>query len=204
MNIKYKLVTLDDYKKEETEDGVYISGYANTKGKPDSYGDIPTNYKGRPVYDLKTRFLSNPVALVDHKNSIGNIFGTWVFAEEDEKGLAVKLKLMKNPQTDIARHAVEAYKSGDARAFSISGEFSHEDEMNKSNLTKAVIYEISGVAIPADSRSLSNTPKPKSFDTDKTAKAHAVEVVEFLVAEYRKSQNDSILQTIKQIRENIQ
>jgi hypothetical protein len=118
-NEDHKVIEIVDFKSEKTEDGHYITGYANTKGKADAYGDIPMSLNGKPVYDL-SKFKRNPVALVDHQNSVGNIFGSFIIGtgatEEDEKGLKIKLRLMDNPQTDVAKHAVEAYKSGFARA----------------------------------------------------------------------------------------
>lgn len=195
-----KLFDLLEYKAEQNEDGFYITGYANTKGREDAYGDIPM---GDKVYDLNSRFKRNPVALVDHENSVGNIFGVFVLGEgateEDERGLKIKLRLMDNPQTDIARHAVEAYKSGFARAFSIGGRWFYEDKDNPKHLTKAVIHEISGVAIGADGHALSTTQKPKSF-SEITERERRGLVIAELISEYRKTGSKTILQTIEILR----
>jgi phage head maturation protease len=194
-----KLFNLLEYKAEQTQDGFYISGYANTKGNEDAYGDIPM---GSNVYDL-SRFKKNPVALVDHENSVGNIFGMFILGDgatqEDEKGLRIKLRLMDNPQTDIAKHAVEAYKSGFARAFSIGGKWTFGNKENPKHLTKAFIHEISGVAIGADGHALSSTSKPKSI-AEITEDERRQIVMESLVAEYRKSKSSSVLETIKIFR----
>lgn len=198
-----KLVDIEDFKADQTADGFYITGYANTKGKEDAYGDIPTNLDGKPVYDLQSRFKRNPVALVDHENSVGNIFGVFILGPdatcEDERGLKFKLRLMDNPQTDIAKHAVEAYKSGFARAFSIGGRWLFEDKNSPKNLTRAIIHEISGVAIGADSYALSATQKPKSF-TEITEAERRQFVIAGLVSEYRKSGANEILRTIEVMR----
>jgi phage head maturation protease len=194
-----KLFNLLEYKAEQTEEGFYISGYANTKGNEDAYGDIPM---GDKVYDL-SRFKKNPVALVDHENSVGNIFGVFVLGEgatqEDEKGLRIKLRLMDNPQTDIAKHAVEAYKSGFARAFSIGGKWFFDDKANPKHLTKAFIHEISGVAIGADAHALSTTSKPKSLAEITEAERRQL-VIEGLISEYRKSNSNAVLETIQILR----
>lgn len=196
-----RVLEILEYKSEQTADGFYVTGYANTKGNEDAYGDIPTNYKGRPVYDL-SRFKKNPVALVDHENSVGNIFGIFVIGqgatEEDAKGLKIKLRLMDNPATDIAKHAVEAYKSGFARAFSICGLWLYEDKENPKHLTKAIIHEISGVAIGADGQALSSSPKPKMLtmtESDKRKMAIAE-----LIGVYRKNPSENILKTIEILR----
>lgn len=198
-----KQFDLIDFKAEQTDDGFYITGYANTKGKADAYGDIPTNLDGKPVYDLKSRFAKNPVALVDHENSVGNIFGVYVLGkgatEENENGLAIKLRLMDNPQTDISKHAVEAYKSGFARAFSIGGQWFFEDPTNPKFLTKAIIHEISGVAIGADGNALSSTQKPKSYQEITEPERREI-VIAGLIAEYRKSESHHILNTIEILR----
>lgn len=193
-----KLIEIEDFKVTEEGDSFYVTGYANTKNRADSYGDVPTNYKDEPVYDLQ-RFKKNPVALVDHENSVGNIFGSFVIGKnathEDEKGLRFKLRLMENPQTDIAKHAVEAYKSGFARSFSIGGQWQFGDKENPSHLTKAYIHEISGVAIGADSHALSDADKVKSYKVTEGEKRQFV--IESLLKEYRETQSPEVLQTLK-------
>lgn len=199
-----KNLEIEDFEVKTEGDGAekatYIYGYANTKGKPDAYGDIPHNLDGNPVYDLSSRFKSNPAALVDHTNSVGNIFGVFIVGKnataEDEKGLRIKLRLMDNPQTDIAKHAVEAYKSGFARAFSIGGQWKFEDPKNKSHLTTAIIHEISGVALGADGSALSTVSKPKSLPEITEAERKRL-VLEELIKEYRASLSREILETIQ-------
>lgn len=204
-NEDHKVIEITDFKSEKTEDGHYITGYANTKGKADAYGDIPTSLNGKPVYDL-SKFKRNPVALVDHQNSVGNIFGSFIIGpgatEEDEKGLKIKLRLMDNPQTDVAKHAVEAYKSGFARAFSIGGRWLFENKDNPAHLTKAIISEISGVAIGADSYALSRAAKPK-MDSKMTEAEKTRNVIAELVGAYRKTNDAAILNTIKILKEGI-
>ena len=201
MKTKESIIT--DYKLLTEDGATYITGYANNKGVEDSYGDIATSINGQPVYNLTKRFQYNPVALVDHGRSVGNIFGAFILGPgatfEDEKGLHIKLRLMDDPQTEIARHAVAAYKSGVARAFSIGGEWVYDDPKNKSHLTSAIIYEISGVAIGADPVALSSAPMYKSFDKEAEGE-QSQKVLEILIAEYRKSLSSQILSAIEHIQ----
>lgn len=199
--MRTKQIDIADLKVFDEEGASYITGYANTKGVADSYGDIPMSINGEPVYDLTSRFERNPVALVDHGRSVGNIFGVFVLGPgatyEDERGLRFKLRLMDNPKTAIAQHAVEAYKSGFARALSIGGEWLFKDPKNKKHLTKAIIYEISGVAIGADSFAVTEKPYVKS---EKTEDEDHREVLEILIEEYRKSLSSQVLKAIEAVK----
>lgn len=203
MNTEWKNFTVEDYKVIEENGNYYVTGYANTKNHEDSYGDIPTSYNGRPVYDLESRFSKNPVALVDHVNSVSNIFGSFVLGpgatEEDSRGLKIKLLLANNAQTESARHAVAMYKEGHARAFSIGGEWRFEDPNNPNHLTRAIIHEISGVAIGADSNALTNAQLPKKLTEVAEATRKQI-VIEELVEKYRKTNDLSILAAIEKLK----
>lgn len=163
-----KSFSIPELKVGASGDSFYISGYANTKNKPDSYGDIPTNYMGAPIYDL-SRIQKNPVMLIDHDNSVGAIMGNFVELVEDGVGLYFKALLM--PQdgcpSEKVRQAVFAFKTGFARGISIGGRWGYNDPKNPAHLTNALIFEISGVAVPADEDSLSTTiQKPKSTEAE--------------------------------------
>lgn len=162
MDITTKLIPITESKVVEEDGKVYLTGYANTKGNEDSHGDIPANYEGKPVYRLE-RMKTNPVCLVDHRNSSASIAGNFVELSEDEKGLWFKLLFRSlddiyNPTT---KDAVSAYMKGFGRALSIGGRWYYEDENNRNNLTKAVIFEISLVAIGSDGNALTNADYPK-------------------------------------------
>lgn len=150
---------------------IYITGYANTKGHPDAYGDVPQNYNGNPVYVLD-RFLTNPVLLVNHDNSVESIAGRFVEISEDDVGLKFKALLMTNAKSTKVQHAIEAYKQGFGVALSIGGQWFFEDETNPNALTKAVIHEISLVAVGADPEALTEgeRAKAKPNETDANAK----------------------------------
>jgi HK97 family phage prohead protease len=149
-NMQVKILPMEEFK-AITEDGkLTISGYANTKNKPDRYGDKPTVFSDLRdyVYDLK-EFKKNPVMLMNHENKIEKIAGSYSQVKEDEKGLFVKGVFSDSDLPEI-KHARKVYSEGHAKALSIAGRFHFEDKDNADNLTLAEIYEISLVAIPAD------------------------------------------------------
>lgn len=187
------LFGIDSFKSEESEEGFVFTGYANTKNKPDSYGDIP---KGDRVYNLK-RYKKNPVILVDHLNSAANIAGTMVKIKEDENGLAFKAKLMKNPKNPLVAHAIEAFKEGHGRALSIGGIWHYEDADNPAHLTKADISEISLVGVGADERALGEIPIPKKLDSSEGR--GRVELKD-LIKEYRETNSIEVLKKINEKR----
>lgn len=158
-----KTFEIQDLETKSLDGAVYISGYANTKGKADSYGDVPTNFEGKPVYDL-SRFNKNPVMFVDHCTSVSSIMGVFTQLVEDAAGLRFVARLMPIDQayTDEVQHAISAYANGYARALSIGGKWIYADPQNPSHLTTAIIYEISGVGIGADDDALTTMPIPKS------------------------------------------
>lgn len=159
-----KTFAIADVKISKSETGrTILSGYANTKGSPDSYGDIPTNYNGMPIYKLD-RFKKNPVMLADHCNSVARIMGRFITIYEDERGLYFESELMTldEAKCDEVKHAISAYENGFAKALSIGGRWSYGDSKNPTHLTEALISEISGVAVPADENALCNqVAKPK-------------------------------------------
>ena len=205
-NFKKKVFEVSEIKTEATETGFYVTGYANTKNRADAYGDIPTNYKGRDVYDL-SRFKRNPVALANHANDTSAVVGAFVFngeagTKENDKGLFFKVKLMdlEDAFEPGAKHTISAIRKGFIRALSIGGQWFFEDKDNKTHLTKAIIHEISFVAIPADSHAMASIPKPKS-NPETTEELPAQKVVEALVKAYQVTENESILEAIEIIKE---
>lgn len=204
-----KTFELEELSIKEAADGSFIGeGYANTKNKPDSYGDIPTNFKNQPVYDL-SRMKSNPVMLLDHQNSAGQILGKFIHLEEDSSGLFFKnqfrpLAQVHNP---VVKDAISAFTNGFARALSIGGRWFFEDEENPKHLTKAVIHEISGVAVGADSSALFRSqPKPaKASNQDsKLTRREELEIrLKRLIAEYIKTSNPILLAEIKLIKQEV-
>lgn len=186
---------------------IYLSGYANTKGVADSYGDIPFNLNGEPVYDLDSRFKSNPIILIDHSYSVVSVVGKAVFGEdgtrEDDRGLFVKIRLMNNPKTAETQHAIEVYKEGFARALSIGGKWIYNDPSNRNHLTTAIIHEISLVAIGADGQALLSTEGSKSAGKTENAKASRLDVLEHLIDEYRRTGDHALIECIKALRSKV-
>ncbi len=206
----------------KAEGGVVIlKGYANTKGKADRYGDVPTvmpalrNY----VYEL-TEFRKNPVMLLNHDNSVESIAGSFKVLEEDAKGLRFEAHFSKSDYAPVA-HARTVYQEGHGKALSIAGRWYFENKDAQEQLTYADIFEISLVGVGADPNALAGktaeavTDEPKSVpapasqpccfrhagpDADKTlACATAEQVVDELktaeaavaVAAFTKSLEDS-------------
>lgn len=157
---QHKQFAITDFKAGKMEDGrSFIEGYANTKGKADRYGDIPTifpklrNY----VYELKD-FVKNPVLLIDHENRVESIAGSFNpkyggYIGEDAVGLRFKAIFSESDHPRV-KQARTVYSEGHGRALSIGGIWHYEDGDNPKSLTKADIFEISLVGVGADADAL--------------------------------------------------
>lgn len=143
-----KEFTLTDFKAVENNGLVRISGYANNKHVADRYGDIPTEFNRSYVYELE-EYRRNPVILLDHKAEVSKIAGSVTEIHEDERGLYFEAELSNSSLPETA-HARQLVKEGHLRTVSIGGIWLFEDLENPSHLTLAKIFEISLVAIPAD------------------------------------------------------
>lgn len=152
MNIKTVKATkefqLADVKAAEENGVLKISGYANNKGVADRYGDIPTEYNRDYVYELE-EFKRNPVLLLDHYQSVANVAGKVTDIYEDGRGLYFEAELSASDLPAV-KHARQLIKEGTLKTVSNGGIWSYEDLQNPSHLTLAKIFEISLVAIPAD------------------------------------------------------
>lgn len=195
-----KIFNIEDFSIKKEDGKIYIEGYANTKNKPDRYGDIP---KGDNVYDIK-EYKKNPVVFIDHYASAAYIAGNMVNLKEDEKGL--KFKMLLRQLDDIhnppVKDAVSAYITGFARALSIGGRWFFDDEKNPKHLTKAIIHEISIVGVGADPNALANTPKPKKLEAEAIKEAEADKIAK-LEAQYGKGKVYRLTKKIQEIRKNV-
>ena len=143
-----KEFTITDFKATQEDGKVIISGYANTKGVADRYGDIPTPFNHSYVYDLQ-EYLRNPVILLDHEAEVKNLAGKCNEIREDEKGLFFKAEIT-NSELPIMEHVRTLIREDILKTVSIGGIWLYEDLENPAHLTLAKIYEISLVTIPAD------------------------------------------------------
>lgn len=143
-----KEFVLTDFKELETDGVLRISGYANNKHIADRYGDIPTEYNRSYVYELE-EYRRNPVLLMDHDHDVSHIVGSVTNIFEDEKGLYFEAEI-SNSDLPIIKHARQLIKEGHLKTVSIGGVWLFEDLQNPSHLTLAKIFEISLVAVPAD------------------------------------------------------
>lgn len=136
------------FKEAETDGVLRISGYANNKHIADRYGDIPTEYNRSYVYELE-EYRRNPVLLMDHDQDIAHMVGSVTNIFEDEKGLYFEAEISNSDLPEI-KHARQLIKEGHLKTVSIAGIWLYEDLQNPSHLTLAKIFEISLVAVPAD------------------------------------------------------
>lgn len=152
MNIKQfkgnKNFEVADFKAVEENGVVKISGYANTKGVADRYGDIPTPYNRSFVYELE-EYRRNPVLLLDHEAEIKKLCGQVTDIYEDDRGLYFEATLSQSDLPEV-KHARTLIQEGTLKTVSIGGIWLFEDLENPDHLTLAKIFEISLVAIPAD------------------------------------------------------
>lgn len=158
-NPALKLCAIEGLKSGVENGQAFISGYANTKGRRDRYGDVPAVYgklRGH-VYDL-SEFRKNPVLLLDHCNAVDCVAGSFAELEEDERGLRFKAVFSDSDYPPV-RHARTVYAEGHARGLSIAGRFHYENPDNPDQLTLAEVYEISLVAVPADPDALAGAPR---------------------------------------------
>lgn len=137
-----------NFKAVEENGKVVISGYANTKGIADLYGDIPTAFNRSYVYDI-AEYLKNPIVLLDHEAEVKKIAGKCIEIYEDEKGLFFRAELSSSDLPEV-KHARVLIQEGILKTVSIGGIWLFEDLENPDHLTLAKIFEISLVAIPAD------------------------------------------------------
>lgn len=143
-----KEFVLTDFKELETDGVLRISGYANNKHIADRYGDIPTEYNRSYVYELE-EYRRNPALLMDHNHDVSHMVGSVTNIFEDEKGLYFEAEI-SNSDLPIIKHARQLIKEGHLKTVSIGGMWLYEDLQNPSHLTLAKIFEISLVAVPAD------------------------------------------------------
>ena len=143
-----KCFELSDFKSVEENGLVKISGYANNKNIADRYGDIPTPFGRSYVYELE-EYRRNPVLLLDHEAEIKKLCGTVTEIHEDERGLYFEAVLSNSDLPEV-KHARTLIKEGMLKTVSIGGMWLYEDLENPAHLTLAKIFEISLVAIPAD------------------------------------------------------
>jgi HK97 family phage prohead protease len=199
-DMQYKTIEINEVKATKEEGKFYLEGYANNKNKVDSYGDRPTSFKGEPVYDLK-RMKKNPVMLVDHNNSAAKVMGNFVKLKEDDKGLYFKA-LLRNPeglsQPDL-KDVINGYMNGFIRSLSIGGRWHFEDKDNPMHLTKAEIFEISGVAVGADGLALTTVSKPKKIG-EKIEQPSKAETIRNLIKQYRESKDSKIINQIMEAK----
>lgn len=123
---------------------VRITGYLSTFGNVDRDGE--TVLKGA-FEDTLQKFRMNPVLLINHRNDIESVAGSFTTIREDEQGLFVEATISNAP-SDRMRELRSKVAEGHIRTLSMGGLF-HFDETGR-NIFKVDLYEGSLVAIPAN------------------------------------------------------
>lgn len=157
-----KCFELSDFKAVNENGLVKISGYANNKNIADRYGDIPTPFGRSYVYELE-EYRRNPVLLLDHEAEIKKLCGTVTEIHEDERGLYFEAVLSSSDLPEV-KHARTLIEEGMLKTVSIGGMWLYEDLENPAHLTLAKIFEISLVAIPADTYATFEQVKEKTAE----------------------------------------
>lgn len=160
-----KNFAIADFKSAEENGVLRISGYANTKNVADRYGDVPTVYTRQYVYELG-EYLKNPVLLLDHNWDVSKMAGKVTKINEDERGLYFEAEITAS-DLPIMAHVRQLIREGILKTVSIGGIWSYEDAQNPTHLTLAKIFEISLVAIPADTNAIVGEQK-SAEDAPKT------------------------------------
>jgi phage head maturation protease len=136
--------------------------------------------------------------LADHIMQLDHIIGTFIYPDtkEDTHGLAVKFILMDNPQTAETKHAIEAFKSGHARTLSINGIATFGDPDDENHITAFDVWEISGVAVPADNKAI-DTTVPIAHAASPNAEANRLKA---LREKYGAARVDAVMEKIKNLK----
>jgi len=143
---------------------VMIAGYGSTFAHvtaKDRDGD--TVMPGAFTETIR-EFKRNPVMLIDHKNSVENIAGSYTEVMQDDVGLRVVGKVSNAPELRTIRFLI---MEGHLKTLSMGGVFLYGPDGH--TIEKVYLFEISLVAIPANpdaifqARSLDLTSASKLF-----------------------------------------
>lgn len=143
---------------------VMIAGYGSTFAHvtaKDRDGD--TVMPGAFTETIR-EFKRNPVMLIDHKNSVENIAGSYTEVVQDDVGLRVVGKVSNAPELRTIRFLI---MEGHLKTLSMGGVFLYGPDGH--TIEKVYLFEISLVAIPANpdaifqARSLDLTSASKLF-----------------------------------------
>lgn len=147
-----KFVTIKDSEGRITDyRDVSIRGYLSTFANALN-ADRDGEYVMAGAFDetLK-RFRTNPVMLVDHRNQVANIAGSFIKAAEDKNGLYVEGMLSNSPDNiDVRFKIVERH----LKTMSMGGIFHFSED--RRGIFKVDLWEGSLVAIPSNPDALFN------------------------------------------------
>lgn len=144
---------------------VEIEGYGSTfvsTTKRDRGGD----YILPGAFDKTiAEFMKNPVILIDHRNAVDNLAGSWAKVGTNDRGLAVLGKISNAPGMRDTRFKL---KEGHLKGLSIGGMFFYTDD--NYGIDEVNLFEISLTPIPMNQDALAYT---RSLDLSDCRKAFA-------------------------------
>lgn len=125
----------------------YLSTFQSTTAA-DRMGDyvIPGAFK-----DSLPTFLANPVLLVDHRNAVSSLAGSFTVVREDSKGLYIEAALSNAP-TEEMRSIRWKVAEGHLRSLSMGGIFHYEADGK--GIFRVDLAEGSLVPVPANQDAL--------------------------------------------------
>lgn len=122
---------------------VTFKGYASTN-EDVTKGDRIGDYLKKGAFKKTiSKFMQNPVMLLDHQNSVKEIAGTYTSLKEDRNGLLVEGKISNSPDLRNIRFLVA---EGHLKTLSIGGLFLYGEDGKA--IEEVNLFEISLVAIP--------------------------------------------------------
>jgi HK97 family phage prohead protease len=141
---------------------VMIAGYGSTfvnvtPKDRDGDGVLP----GAFTETIK-EFRRNPVMLIDHKNSVENIAGSYTAIAQDELGLKLVGKVSNAPELRKVRFLI---MEGHLKTLSMGGVFLYQPDGK--TIEKVYLFEVSLVAVPANPDAIFQA---RSLDLDSATK----------------------------------
>lgn len=166
-----KMVTVysgdDEAKVIEDYQNVSFAGYAST------FKDVtPSDREGDYVIpgafsDTLAEFTKNPVMLIDHRNSVTCIAGSYSKFGQDSRGLYVQGNVSNCPGMKDVRFLIA---EGHLRTLSIGGFLYYDDDGR--GIEKVSLMEISLVAVPANPDAIFATRSLSIEDAQKAYRLH--------------------------------
>lgn len=165
-----KMVEVKDGDKVIDYKDVFVEGMASTFAKH-TPSDRDGDYVMDNAFDLTlAEFRKNPVMLIDHRNSVDSIAGSFDKIGTGDKGLMVRGRVSNAPELRKVRFLIVEKH---LKAFSMGGLFFYGPDGKA--IQKVDLFEVSLVAVPANQDALFSVRAPtveeakKAFQRYKSA-----------------------------------